>query len=146
MKKYILFFLMVSISITLVSFIQQDPHAWKVPEKYQKMKNPAKPDSTSLKIGKEMYERYCLACHGTEGKGDGKRAVKLNVQPGDFTTVSFSKETDGAVFYKTTTGHNDMPSFKRRIPSNDDLIEGSFGKTGSVGDLINYIRTLNKNK
>ena len=93
-----------------------------------------------------MYERYCLACHGTEGKGDGKRALKLNVQPGDFTTVSFSKETDGAVFYKTTTGHNDMPSFKRRIPSNDDLIEGSFGKTGSVGDLINYIRTLNKNK
>ena len=35
MKKYILFFLGVSISVTLFSFIQKDPHAWKVPEKSQ---------------------------------------------------------------------------------------------------------------
>ena len=41
-----------------------------------------------------------------------------------------------------TVGHNDMPSFKKKIPGSEDIIEGSFGETGRVGDLINYIRTL----
>ena len=131
------------VAFCMLSFIQ-NPKQWVVPEKYQKMKNPVKSDSSSVMIGKEMYIRHCVNCHGVAGKGDGKRAIKLNQTPGDFTTDAFKKESDGAVFYKMTEGHKDMPAFKRRIPSNDDVIEGSFGKTGSVGDLINYIRTLGK--
>lgn len=37
-----------------------------------------------------------------------------------------------------------MPGFKKRIPGNDDVIEGTFGKTQSPGDLINYLRTFGK--
>lgn len=135
----------LSLSIALVMMIasfQQEPKPWDVPEKYQKMKNPVKSDSVSVKVGKEMYNRYCKSCHGIKGKGDGPKALKLNQSVGDFTSESFKKETDGAIFYKMTVGHLDMPSFKKKVPSNDDVIEGSFGKTGSVGDLINYIRTL----
>ena len=122
----------------------QGPKKWVVPEKYQKMKNPVSTSDASVKIGKGMYERHCLTCHGATGKDDGKRAVKLNQTPGDFTSEEFKIQTDGAVFYKMTEGHKDMPSFKRRIPVNDDVIDGSFGQTGTPGDLINYIRTLYK--
>ena len=39
-----------------------------------------------------------------------------------------------------------MPGFKKRIPGNDDVIEGTFGKTRSPGDLINYLHFLLNNK
>ncbi len=136
-------FCTIVVSVFTMAF-NQGPKKWVVPEKYQKMKNPVPTCDASVKIGKEMYERHCLTCHGVTGKGDGKRAVKLNQTPGDFTSEDFKKQTDGAVFYKMTEGHKDMPSFKRRIPSNEDVIDGSFGQTGTPGDLINYIRTLVK--
>lgn len=121
-----------------------DPYQWEVPEKYQKMKNPIASTPASIKIGKGMYKRHCQSCHGSKGKGEGPRAAKLNHSIGDFTSLAFTKETDGAIFYKMTVGHDEMPSFEKKIPGREDIIEGSFGETGSVGDLINYIRTLAK--
>ncbi len=120
------------------------PYQWEVPEKYQKMKNPIPATTSSIKIGKGMYKRHCRSCHGALGKGEGPRAGKLNHSIGDFTSKAFAKETDGAIFYKMTVGHDEMPSFEKKIPGREDIIEGSFGETGSVGDLINYIRTLAK--
>ena len=143
MKSVFVLLSTIVLSLVIMSF-NQGPKKWVVPEKYQKMKNPVASDEVSIKIGKEMYERHCISCHGVTGKGDGTRAIKLNQTPGDFTSEAFKKESDGAIFYKMTEGHKDMPSFKRRIPSNDDVIDGSFGKTGTPGDLINYIRTLGK--
>lgn len=141
MKRVFAFFSLVLAALFFLSF-QQSPSDWVVPEKYQKMKNPVPLDATSIKIGKDMYTRHCKSCHGVNGKGNGPKAEKLKPSPGDFTTAAFSKVTDGAIFYKMTVGHDNMPSFKKRIPSNDDVIEGSFGHAGSVGDLINYIRTF----
>jgi hypothetical protein len=37
-----------------------------------------------------------------------------------------------------------MPAFKRRIPGNQSVKEGSFGNTRIPGDIINYIRSLAK--
>ena len=52
-----------------------------------------------LKAGKFVYERACLTCHGTEGKGDGIAAPHLNPRPRDFTRGVFKFRTtpDGAV-------------------------------------------------
>lgn len=143
MKSIIGLLATIVLSVILSGF-NQEPKKWVVPEKYLKMKNPVPFDVNSVKIGKVMYERHCLSCHGITGKGDGKKAIQLDQTPGNFTTTVFREEPDGAIFYKMTAGHKDMPSFKRRIPGNDDEIEGSFGKTGTAGDLINYIRTLSK--
>ena len=33
---------------------------------------------------------------------------------------------------------------KIKIPGHDDIIEGSFGKTGSAGDVVNFISPLQK--
>jgi len=143
MKSFIVLLTTIVLSVIILAF-NQEPKKWVVPEKYQKMKNPVPSDDNSISIGKKMYERHCLTCHGITGKGNGAKAIKLDQTPGDFTTEAFRKQTDGSIFYKMTAGHKDMPSFKRRIPGNDDEIEGSFGKTGSAGDLVNYIRTLYK--
>jgi mono/diheme cytochrome c family protein len=144
MKSLIVMLGVIVFMTTTQSFnlLQQDP--WKVPEKYEKMKNPIVLDEASVKAGNELYVAHCRTCHGVNGKGDGKRAANLNTTPSDFTSIAFQKQTDGALLYKIYFGHKDMPGFKKRIPDNDDVIEGSFGKTRSPGDLINYLRTLGK--
>lgn len=107
----------------------QDP--WPVPEKNAKMANPLKGDAASLATGKSLWAKHCQSCHGKTGKGDGNKAASLKTQPGDFTAADFQKQTDGEIFYKTSEGRKDMPSFKKKIPDADEL-----------WSIVNHIRTL----
>src|SRR5208337_2438681 len=43
---------------------------------------------TSASSGKEMFEAYCAACHGKEGKGDGPVAAALKAPPIDLTVLA----------------------------------------------------------
>jgi len=43
---------------------------------------------TSANSGKEMFEAYCAACHGKEGKGAGPVAAALKVPPTDLTVLA----------------------------------------------------------
>ena len=144
MKKIIPVFVAASLLMTAASFDSSQDDPWKVPEKYEKMKNPVVADDASLKAGKELYSDHCVSCHGKKGKGDGYKSENINTTPTDFTTATFQKQSDGALLYKFSYGHRDMPAFKKRIPDNADVIEGTFGKTRSPGDLINYLRTFGK--
>lgn len=110
---------------------QKDP--WPVPDKYIKMANPVKSDAESLKTGKELWVKHCQSCHGKSGAGDGPKAAQLKTEPGNFTTADFHKQTDGAVFYKTIEGRDDMPAFKKKIPDQDE-----------IWSIINYVRTMKK--
>ena len=132
MKKYIsiLFTLMfVTVLMAFVPETANDP--WPVPDKYKNMPNPVKSDATSIATGKELYTQHCKSCHGTKGKGDGPKAAQLDTESGDFTKPTFQSQTDGAIFYKTTEGRKDMPSFKKKIADQND-----------VWSVVNYVRTL----
>jgi mono/diheme cytochrome c family protein len=144
MKSLIAVIAVVAIMTTTVSFnmLQDDP--WKVPAKYEKMKNPVVSDIASIKSGKELYITYCLSCHGINGKGAGRRAVKLNTTPADFTSASFQSQTDGALLYKIYFGHKEMPGFKKRLPGHEGVGEDSFGNTRIPGDLVNFLRNYAK--
>jgi mono/diheme cytochrome c family protein len=130
MKKVLIVFVGCIVAATLVSFVSgKDP--WPVPEKYQKMTNPVKADATSVGEGKELYNKHCASCHGKKGKGDGSKAAQLDTDPGDFSTADFQKQTDGALFYKTFEGRKDMPSFKKKIPAQEE-----------IWSVVNYMRTM----
>ena len=132
MKKCISLLVGSTFLIVLLSFVtksQRDP--WPVPDKYQKMANPVKSDATSIATGKTLFTQHCQSCHGKKGKGDGPKAAQLDTECGDFTTADFQKQSDGAIFYKTSEGRKDMPSFKKKIPEQDD-----------IWAVINYVRTL----
>jgi mono/diheme cytochrome c family protein len=132
MKKYILPLFTVSFLTILMAFIpkpQNDP--WPVPDKYKNMANPVKADAASIATGKELYVQHCKSCHGTKGKGDGPKAAQLDTECGDFTTADFHKQSDGAIFYKTLEGRKDMPSYKKKIPEQND-----------IWAVVNYMRTL----
>ena len=110
---------------------QNDP--WPVPDKYVKMPNPIKSDAASISAGKTLWAKHCQSCHGKSGLGDGSKAAQLKTPVGDFTVAAFQKQTDGSMFYKTSEGRDDMPSFKKKIPDEDD-----------IWNLVNYMRSLKK--
>jgi mono/diheme cytochrome c family protein len=47
---------------------------------------PIKP--TPASDGKKMFETYCAACHGKEGRGNGPAAPALTKAPADLTKIS----------------------------------------------------------
>lgn len=130
-KKVLLMINLIVAFFILAAFapVQNDP--WEVPEKYQKMKNPYDADKESISIGKTLYNQHCKSCHGKEGLGDGPKAAQLDTPSGDFTAESFQNQSDGAIFYKTREGRGDMPSFKKKIPDEED-----------TWHLVNFLRTL----
>lgn len=121
--------------ITLISGFKSlnQNKPWPVPDNFKNMKNPVKSDATSIADGKALWSTHCKSCHGTKGLGDGSKAAQLKTEPGNFSTASFQSQTDGSIFYKTTEGRDDMPSFKKKIPDADERWA-----------LVNFIRTLKK--
>ncbi|MCB0567019.1 MAG: cytochrome c [Phaeodactylibacter sp.] len=120
---------LIGMAFFMLSF--QSNSDWPVPEKYQKMKNPVAADDDSVEMGEDLWKTHCKACHGKEGLGDGSKAAQLDTPAGDFTVAKFQKQTDGALFYKTLEGKGDMPSYKKKIPNEEDL-----------WNLVNFMRTL----
>jgi mono/diheme cytochrome c family protein len=105
---------------------------WVVPDSANKMKNPTDADDEdNLDIGKTLYDKHCKSCHGKDGLGDGPKAAELDSDAGDFSSEEFQSQTDGALLYKTTEGRDDMPSFAKKIPSEEDRWL-----------VVNYMRTF----
>lgn len=118
------------VSFALYSFTSFVQEEWKVPDKYEKMKNPTDP-SVDLDIGKSLYNKHCKSCHGKEGYGDGTKADEVEGDIGDFSTAEFQAQSDGALFYKSYIGRDDMPNYEKKIPDEED-----------VWLMVNYMRTL----
>ena len=117
------------ISMGEINTNQQDP--WTVPTKYQKMENPYSDATDNENIGRILYSKHCKSCHGTKGKGDGNKAASIDTPIGDFTDGSVKNQKDGALYYKSFTGRDDMPSFEKKIKDEEERWL-----------IINYIRKL----
>jgi mono/diheme cytochrome c family protein len=134
--KRVLVPLMVVAGVIGTSFstnIKQERKPWPVPDNYKSMKNPIASNTESIAEGKTLYATHCKSCHGTKGLGDGPKAAQLKTEAGDFSTTEFQSQSDGAIFYKTSEGRDDMPNFKKKMPDADDR-----------WNLVNFVRTLKK--
>ena len=130
MKTKSLLLIVSFAGLMLISFSSFDQDEWVVPDKYEKMKNPTDP-SVDLDIGKDLYNKHCRSCHGKEGYGDGNKADEVEGDLGDFSSAEFQSQSDGALFYKSYIGRNDMPNYEKKIPDEED-----------VWLIVNYMRTL----
>ena len=103
----------------------------------EQLPNPIPASLQSLKNGEVLYQRYCVACHGPDGHGDGPVAG-APFGTGPFGLVlpiggpySVAKAFgDGHIYTTITLGRGRMPSYQR-IPA-----DGRW-------DIVNYIREIN---
>lgn len=130
MKTLKISLLIIAMAFGLYSFTNVVQDEWKVPDKYVNMKNPTDPKQ-DIAVGKSLYDKHCKSCHGKEGYGDGPKAAEMNGDLGDFSSEEFQKQSDGALFYKTTIGRDDMPEFTKKLPDDEDRWL-----------IVNYMRTL----
>ena len=130
MKTKSLLLIVSFVGLMFISFSAFDQDEWVVPEKYEKMTNPTDP-AEDLDIGKDLYNKHCKSCHGKEGYGDGSKADEVEGDLGDFSSAEFQSQSDGALFYKSYIGRNDMPNYEKKIPDEED-----------VWLIVNYMRTL----
>lgn len=99
-----------------------DP-TWKAPPAVARKVNPLAKNPDAAQKGKELFEAQCSMCHGVDGSGLANAAnLRMPV---------VQKESDGTLFWKITTGHQQkgMPSFQR-LPENDRW------------QLVSYLRTF----
>ena len=132
MKKISILTLIV-VFITSVSFTVLQTKPWNVPADKAKTSNPVKTSAASISEGKTLWSTHCASCHGKTGLGDGAKASTLNTAPPDFSKAGFQGQTDGSIFFKTSEGRGDMPSFKKKITDQED-----------IWNLVDYMRSLKK--
>jgi cytochrome c oxidase cbb3-type subunit III len=97
--------------------------------------------SESNKNGAKIYRQYCIACHGSEGQGDGDRAKNEQLDPrprvhsnGDYMNMIPSMRFFRVIKFggKSIGFSHVMPQWQH-ILSDDDII-----------DVIGHIRSLAK--
>jgi mono/diheme cytochrome c family protein len=131
--KYIAVLCATSLAVgSLAAFAQPpaDSGQWVVPARAAARKNPITANETSVALGRKIYERQCISCHGPKGQGDGRAAKKLPKRPGDLSSTKLWEQSDGALLWKLTEGHKPMPTFK-------DLMSDE-----ERWPVIIYVRTL----
>jgi len=119
--------------MSFVNFQDGKKKKWDVAAAAQALKSPVKSSPESIEAGKTLYMKSCKSCHGATGKGDGPKSAELETPTGDFSVADFQSQSDGSIFTKIKDGRNDMPSFKTKIPADND-----------IWNLVNFIRSLKK--
>ena len=95
------------------------------------------PEGRDLVEGKRLFDTYCTACHGVDGKGnapvaDNSSGKRYQVPPPNLSGVGniTSQRTDGYLFYTVRDGASVMPGYGRAMLDQD------------VWDLVAYMRTM----
>jgi len=113
----------------IITLLKSSAQSWDVPEDKKTRVSPFKFTTETAAKGQDLFKRNCTSCHGEPTKANFQPLVP---PPGDPATDKFQKQTDGALFYKITTGRGLMPTFKDVLTEEDRW------------SVISYFRSFNK--
>lgn len=66
--------------------------------------------------GGVVFSKWCVACHGEQGKGDGPAASAFDPKPANFTDAKFwDQRTEAQVEEVIEHGKNAMPAFAAQL-------------------------------
>ncbi len=87
-----------------------------------------------LGTGKAIYEKHCLICHGSRGKGDGPTGKVLIPPATDLTSAASKTKSDADLLKVIRDGKppTAMPAWKGQLSEQD------------IRDVLAYIRSLSQ--
>ena len=82
-------------------------------ERASGIESPTLHGNASADAGRALYQKYCAACHGLRGRGDGPAAVELHPPPADLL-LHAPQHSDGELFYYIARGvpETAMPAWR----------------------------------
>lgn len=94
--------------------------------------NPVAATSESIALGKQYYMRFCVVCHGANGKGDTEMREFLPTHPSDLTDSEWKYGArDGDIFLVIKNGTEyDMEAFGDRLTDE------------RIWHMVNYLRSF----
>lgn len=114
---------------------QQPPVAGTVPRGYEpqhygpsevdrrraakELQNPVDPSLQALARGKQVFQDFCVHCHGPLGKGDGAVAQRIPTLSMPIHGRATQDLSDGEIFHIISHGRNNMPEHKTQIRQQD---------------------------
>lgn len=102
--------------------------------------NPLPMDKATLQKGRQLYNVYCIVCHGKYGEGDGTVAALPNwprplfPRPPSLQSDQVHGYKDGQLFHIISMGQNLMPSYAEKL--NED----------ERWEVVHYLRALYRAK
>jgi len=122
----------VSFALAAMSFpgTAMQASGWKVPPRAARKRNPVPAGEATIAKGKAIFLTQCTSCHGESGVGDGPAAKDLEKHPGDLTSKGVQEQSDGALFWKISTGRAPMTAFKDTLRAEERW------------QVVRYVRTL----
>jgi mono/diheme cytochrome c family protein len=100
-------------------------HPWwdPPPAEYANARSTRWDDATAIARGQQLYQTYCLMCHGADGKGTGPVAKALphppadlthhfHWEPGDGDAYLFWRVSEGGQVEPFKSSQSSMPAFK----------------------------------
>ena len=95
--------------------------------------NPIPRTKEVLKRGQQLFNTFCIVCHGAYGEGDGPVVPKYP-RPPSLQSDKIRGYADGSIYNVITKGQNLMSSYATQVAPNDRWA------------IIHYIRALQKAK
>ncbi len=94
--------------------------------------HPAPALSADAEKGQPLYEKYCLMCHGPEGRGDGPVGLHARPPAANFHSPESKRKPDAALLQSIREGHPEtaMASWKNALSDEQ------------IADILAYIRKL----
>jgi mono/diheme cytochrome c family protein len=81
----------------------------------RELRSPVAGTPETLTQGRELYETFCLVCHGSRGRGDGPLVPKIPNPPA-YTSARVRAMAPGQIFHVISRGSGRMPSYAAQIP------------------------------
>jgi mono/diheme cytochrome c family protein len=114
--------------------LQREPSRPTPPEQLPLPAYDPQADSLDAKV---LYGRYCVPCHGEEGRGDGPNAEFLPVEPASHADAEYmSGRPDDSLFDAISVGGYIMNRSPTMPPFGETLTREQ------IWSLVRYLRTL----
>ncbi len=81
--------------------------------------NPTRRTAAVMEEGKVLYLRFCGACHGEKGAGDGKVSAHDAINPTAYNAGAIAEYTAGEIYYAIMYGKGVMGSYSSQLSYED---------------------------